>query len=227
MPKKISISAWAEEDRPREKFLHWGKSTMTDSELLSIIIGSGNKEMNALQIAQSILSKYSLSDFIKLRSNDLTHFQVIGPAKAVNILAAVEIGKRVSQSKKSLAIQLSNPEDSYDHIRSKLEDLPHEEFWVMYLNQANRLISMERISIGGLTETTVDVRIVFQKAILHNAVSITLAHNHPSGTLRPSDQDLNLTKKIKHGATFFNIRLNDHLIITSNGFYSMHLRGDL
>lgn len=216
----LAISSWAEEDKPREKFMKWGKSSVTNTDLLSIIIGSGNAQLNAMQIAKQILEKYNLHQLATISVHDLTNFTGIGPAKATNIMAAIEFGKRIALEVPKDSVKITASRDAYNVFRTSLQDLPHEEFWVMLLNRGNKVISVDRISIGGISATVADPRLIISKAINQKASSIILAHNHPSGTLKPSQSDIELTSKLKKAAAFFDMQIFDHLIICSNDYYS-------
>lgn len=218
----ITISQWAEEDRPREKLQLMGKQNLTDSEILAILLGSGTKDMNVMNLAHSILVSlgHDLSRFKNLKLKDLLKFKGVGPAKASYIFAAIEFGNRIQLAETPAVKKISTSSDAYHCLRSNLEDLEREEFWVLLLNKANRVLAKKRISIGGVSATVVDPRIVFSCAVDCLASSIILAHNHPSGNLRPSKADLDITRKIKDGAVFFDITILDHLIITESDFFS-------
>lgn len=219
---KTSITSWAEEDRPREKLINWGKSTMSNAELLGIIIGSGNREDTAIDLAKKILARHNndLGRVAKLKSKDLMKFKGIGLAKAINIIATFELGKRMSRTEIQIPKQIKSSETGYQYLRPVLEDLDHEEFWVILLSKSNRIISKERISIGGVSATIVDSKIVFSKALDKLASGIILAHNHPSGNLSPSSQDVELTRKLCAAAKLLDMRILDHIILTNNTYYS-------
>lgn len=215
--KSIPINQWAEEDRPREKMLTQGKKTLTDSELIAILLRTGVKGFSAIDMAQQILkeNRNSLTELARLEVNDLTSkYKGLGMAKAVTILAALELGNRMlkenSNNKEDL---IKNSKDLFLYIAPFIIDLPTEEFWTIYLNQRGKVVWRQRIGVGGLTQTTVDVRVVFKGALEHNAVALVVAHNHPSGNLEPSQADKNLTKRIAEAGEILNIKLMDHVIV--------------
>jgi len=220
--KSFSIKAWAEEDRPREKLLLKSKAALSDAELVAILIGSGSREQTAVQLAQKILQSVNndLQVLATLNVSDLKKFKGIGEAKAVSIVAALEIGNR------KLA-QTSNKKEIFTDskavarlIQPLLADLPHEEFWVILLNRSNRLILKQRVSIGGVAGTVADIKIILKLALDHLASSIIVCHNHPSGNLKPSEADVRLTKKLKEAASLMDVLVADHLIVSHQGYYS-------
>lgn len=216
------IKSWAEEDRPREKLILKGKAALSDSELLAILIGSGNKKMTAVDIAKKILtaSDNNLIEIGKLSVKELTRFPGIGEAKAIAIVAALELGSR---RRKSEAVQknvIKNSRDAFDYISPQMDGLRHEEFYVLLLNQSNRPVSLQPVSSGGITGTVVDVRIVFRMALEAHATAMILCHNHPSGNLSPSDADSALTRKLKEAGQLFDIPVTDHIIIHENKYFS-------
>jgi DNA repair protein RadC len=227
--QKMAITAWAEADRPREKFLQNGKQNLSNAELLGILLGSGSREQTAVGLAQSILqsANNNLNELGKRSLSDFMKFKGIGEAKAITIAAALELGRRRQLTDVIERPKITCSRDSYNAIAPILEDLQHEEFWILLLNQANRVISRKQISIGGKTGTVVDARIVFQKALEGEAANIILAHNHPSGNLVPSPQDIKLTQKLRNAGTFLDIRVFDHLIIGDKGYYSFADEGKL
>ena len=220
--ESLTIKAWAEEDRPREKLLLKGKHALSEAELLAIIIGSGSRNETAIQLCQKILNRVSnnLNELGKLSVADLMQFKGIGEAKAISIVAALEIGRRrqLTEAKKKSQIKDSN--DIYQLLSPHIADLAHEEFWVIYLNRSNKVIISERISAGGVAGTVADSKIIFKRAIELLASSIIVSHNHPSGNLKPSQADIDLTKNLKNTGKMLEINLLDHLIITDNGYYS-------
>lgn len=225
----LPIKSWAEEDRPREKLLLKGRSSLSDAELIAILMGSGNRELSAVGLAQLILKSEddNLHELGKCTVADLTKFKGVGEAKAIAIIAALELGRRRQLSDIREKPQLRNSRDAYDQMSPLLVDLPHEEFWILLLNRANRVIGRERISSGGVSGTVVDAKMVFQKALERMACSVMLFHNHPSGGLRPSDSDISLTKKLKAGGKVLDIEVLDHLIISERGYYSFADEGRL
>jgi DNA repair protein RadC len=220
--QKYSIKQWAKDDRPREKLLLNGAATLSDSELLAILIHNGSKEKTAVDLAKDILklSKDNLSELGKLSVKELTKVKGIGEAKAVTISAALELGRRrqTTGSLQKKIITASN--DIADYLMAKLKDYRHEVFAVIYLNRANKINHFEIVSEGGITGTVADPRIILKKALEEDAVSIILCHNHPSGSLKPSRADEDLTHKIKEAAKYFDIRVLDHMIVSDAGYFS-------
>lgn len=227
--KHLTIKSWAEDDRPREKLISKGRQALSDSELLAILLASGSREETAVQLAQRILqeNKNSINELAKLQLNDLKKFKGVGEAKAVTIAAALEIGRRRTDESLEEKIKISSSKHAYSILKSKLSDLPHEEFWVLYMNRSNSLIKKECISKGGISGTVVDIRLILKPAIECLASSIILAHNHPSGNLKASQEDINLTKKTKEAAKFMDISLQDHLIIGDQAYLSFADEGML
>ncbi|MFN5417630.1 MAG: RadC family protein [Flavobacteriia bacterium] len=217
-----TIKCWAEDDRPREKLILKGRTNLSDSELIAILIQNGTKEKSALDLAKDLLanSQNSLLEFSQKSVNELCKIKGIGPAKAVTIIAALELGRRRKEAELNKKVKIVKSEIAYELIRFYLEDLKHEEFYVMYLNKANILLHTKRISIGGVTGTVVDNRILFKEAIECLATGIILVHNHPSGQLRPSEQDIKLTKKIQQIGELMEIVVMDHIIVTPEYYYS-------
>ncbi len=224
-----SIKTWAEDDRPREKLILKGKTTLSDSELIAIIIGSGTRELSAVDLAKQILHSvnYNLNNLGRLNVKELCKFKGIGPAKAISIITALELGKRRKETDTPLSKKIMASQDAYNIFYPLIADLHHEEFWVLFLSNANRVLHREQLSKGGITETTVDLRRLYKSALENNATGIILAHNHPSGTLKPSSIDFRLTKTIKEGGFILNVKLLDHLIVTEKGFYSFADEGTL
>ncbi len=220
MHNTVAITAWEEEERPREKLAMWGKNLLSLTDLLAIIIGSGNKQFNAVDLARSILNQYPASKLPYLKVNDLCAFPGIGKAKAVSIIAALELGKRCSREENELPKKIVSSKDVYDLLKDKFANLEHEEFWMVCLNTGGRVISIEMVSKGGINRTIVDPVIVMRKAIEHMSNSIILAHNHPSGNLAVSSADRRLTTNIFEICQLLNIGLLDHVIFTDNGFTS-------
>lgn len=221
--ENISIKSWAEEDRPREKLITKGRQSLTDAELIAILIGSGNKKETAVELSKRILKESgnnNLNELAKLTVNDLIKFKGIGEAKAISIVAALELGRRRkdSENKKREKIVLSN--DAYKFIKPVFLDLPHEEFWTLLLNRSNHLIKKELISRGGVAGTVVDAKIIFKSAVENLANAIILCHNHPSGNIKPSDADIKLTKNLKEAGKLLEIQVLDHLIVTDTDYFS-------
>lgn len=227
--KHINIKALAEDDRPREKLMMLGRQHLSDAELLAIILGSGNTKETAVQLAQRMLheNQNSITNLAKLSLNDLRKFKGVGSVKAVTVAAAFELGRRHKESFTTELPKITSSKDAFDHLFPKLSDLPHEEFWMLLLNRANKVIKTESISKGGISGTVVDVRLVCKSAIENNCSGVILSHNHPSGNLRPSQQDIDITKKIKEGLKMFDINLFDHLILGNNTYFSFADEGIL
>jgi DNA repair protein RadC len=217
-----SIKNWSLDDRPREKLIGKGKNVLSDAELIAILIGSGNREDSAVDLGRKILKAYE-NDLFKLGSasiSDLKKHKGIGEAKAVTIAAALELGRRRKESERKEVITISSSQSAFDVFRPYFQDLQHEEFWVLHMNRANRVMVCENISKGGVAGTVVDPKIVFKRALELQSSSIILAHNHPSGNLRPSPQDLDLTKKIVDGGKILDITVFDHLILSDYQYFS-------
>jgi DNA repair protein RadC len=218
----MPIPQWAEDDRPREKFLLKGKTALSDSELLAILIGSGSRNESAVQLCQRILAftDNNLNQLGKLSVKQLMQFKGIGEAKALSIAAALELGKR---RKNEDIIELPKIDCSkaiFKLMQPLIGDLPHEEFWVLFLNNSNKVICKSQISKGGITGTIVDTRLVFKFAFEYHATAIILIHNHPSGKLEASEADKLITKKIVEAGKYLDILVLDHLIITENNYFS-------
>lgn len=222
MTEKLSINHWAEEDRPREKMMMHGVATLSDAELLAILIGSGNTEDSAVELMRKVLNDYhnNLNELGKTTVEELCHYKGIGPAKAITILAASELGKRRKEEEVKERKAILSSRDVYRYFHPLMCDLPTEEFWVLLLNQACKVIDRVRISAGGLASTAVDVRCILREALLKRAVAMALCHNHPSDSLRPSKEDDTLTEQVNKAARVMNIRLIDHVILTDGNFYS-------
>ncbi len=219
---KLNINQWAEEDRPREKMMQKGAEALSDAELLAILIGSGNTEESAVSLMQRILasSGNDLNQLGKWEIRDFSRFKGFGPAKSLTIMAALELGKRRNLQERPERATIRCSKDIYDLFHPLLCDLSQEEFWVLLMNQAARVINKVRISRGGIDQTTADVRSILREALLQRATQIALIHNHPSGNPHPSTDDLRLTQLVQKGAQTMNIRLTDHVIITDGKYYS-------
>jgi DNA repair protein RadC len=218
----VSIKFLAEDDRPREKFLLKGKNSLSDAELLAIIMGSGNREDSAVELGRKILDSVGNNwhNLSLLQISDLIKFKGIGEAKAISIATALEIGRRRAAQEVPEKIQINSSADLFKVLQPFLGDLQTEEFWVVFLNQSNRILGKSRLSSGGINQSVVDVRILFKSAIENFATGIVIAHNHPSGNLKASQEDLKITKQISDGGKILNIQLLDHLIITQNSYLS-------
>lgn len=219
---KYSIKHWAKDDRPREKLLSKGAENLSDSELLAILIQNGSKEKSALDLAKDILKlgKDNLSDLGKITVQELMKIKGIGVAKAITIAAALEIGRRRQSFVLSGKTVVSTSTDIAHLLQSKLKDKRREVFAVVFLNRANKVNHFEIISEGGITGTVADPRIILKRALEEDAVSIVLCHNHPSGSLKPSRADEELTQKIKEASRYFDIKVLDHIIVSDEGYFS-------
>lgn len=223
------ILSWAEEDRPREKLMLKGRAALSDAELIAILIGSGTRELSAVDLSKLILKSVgnNLNELAKLSINDLMKFKGIGDAKAISIAAALELGRRRKESDVLKKAKVTSSSDAYYAIRPYLMDLSHEQFWVLLLNRANEVIRPFQVSIGGVAGTVADPKIIFKSAIEYLASAIILVHNHPSGNLTPSQADKDLTKKVKEAGRLLDIPILDHLIFGDNGYYSFADQGIL
>lgn len=222
MAEKLSINQWAEEDRPRERMMQYGASTLSNAELLAILIGSGSSGESAVELMRKILGAYqnSLSSLGKACIEELCRFKGIGTAKAVTILAAAELGKRRMEEEPLERKSVRCSKDIYMLFYSLMCDLPVEECWILLLNQSSKVIDRLKVSIGGLASTQVDIRCILREALLKRAVSVILCHNHPSGNVSPSRDDDRLTEALRRAGEVMNIRLLDHIIITDGTYYS-------
>jgi DNA repair protein RadC len=218
----LGIKQLAEDDRPREKMQNHGASALSLAELMAILIGSGNKNSSALQLGQQILSlaNYSLLDLSRMSLKELTSIKGIGSAKAIVLNAALELGRRRREEEAKKTVKITNSHDAFQYFEPFMEDYRHEEFWILLLNRNNIVLGKKRISIGGVAGTVVDPKIIFKIALENLASGIILCHNHPSGNLNPSVQDIDITKKIKDGGKLLDISVNDHIIIGQKSFFS-------
>ncbi|MFT4664056.1 MAG: DNA repair protein RadC [Polaribacter sp.] len=225
----MGIKSWAEEDRPREKLLLKGKAILSDAELLAILIGSGSREQTALGLCQSILKSVEndLQLLGKRNIQELTSFKGIGEAKAISIVAALELGRRRQTTDIKTRPVIRSSKDVYNVIAPSIIDLPHEEFWIIMLNRANQVIGKKNISQGGVSGTVVDGKIIFKTAVQALACSIILCHNHPSGNLTPSQADIDITRKLRKAGEAIDISVIDHLIVSEQGYYSFGDEGVL
>ncbi|MEQ8627535.1 DNA repair protein RadC [Ekhidna sp.] len=219
---RLTIKRWAEEDRPREKLLLKGKSSLSEAELIAILIGSGNTEQTAVELSQHILSQceHNLANLARLSVKDLQKFKGIGEAKAISIVAALELGRRRKESEPSKKVKITSSHDAFQLLHGDMMDLNHEEFWLLLLKRNNEVIKKEMLSRGGVSGTVVDAKIIFKRALEETASGLILAHNHPSGNLKPSQEDINLTKRLKEAGRSLDISVLDHLIITDHSFFS-------
>ncbi|EAQ48121.1 MULTISPECIES: RadC family protein [Leeuwenhoekiella] len=220
--ENFSIKKWSLDDRPREKLLHKGKDALSDAELVAILIGSGSRNESAVALSKRILASvdHNLNALGKLSVGQLMKFKGIGEAKAVSIAAATELGRRRQSDKAEEPTKITGSNAVFRLLQPILGELPHEEFWILYLNNSNKVLHKHQLSKGGMTGTLVDVRLVLKLALERGAVSLILAHNHPSGGLRPSQADKDITTKLKVAAASLDIKVLDHLIITENSYFS-------
>ena len=225
----MSIKSLAEDDRPREKFLLKGKASVSDSELLAIIMGSGNREESAVELARRILKSVENNwhRLSQLSIKDLMKFKGVGEAKAISIATALEIGNRKSQQEVLERQQISSSKDIFEILQPHLSDLPTEEFWAVFLNHQNKILYKTCLFRGGIASSVADVRVIFKTALEHFSTRIVIAHNHPAGSLKPSQQDIATTNKIKDAGKLLEIELLDHIIIAQNKFYSFKEEGIL
>jgi DNA repair protein RadC len=227
MEQNFSIKHWSEDDKPREKLMLKGKSVLSDAELIAILIGSGSRNESAVSLSKRILQSVNnnLNALGKLSLKQFMEFKGIGEAKAVTIAAALELGKRRREQGLPDFFKITSSKAVFEIMQPLIGDLLHEEFWVLYLNNANKVIYKAQLSKGGITGTVVDVRLIFKLALEHNATSIILSHNHPSGKLVASDADKEITKKLKFAGEQLDIKVLDHIIITEKGYLSFQDEG--
>ncbi|NQU88676.1 MAG: DNA repair protein RadC [Mariniphaga sp.] len=220
--KKLNITDWAVEDRPREKLMANGPRSLSDAELIAILIGSGNQKETAVELSRRILSSVNndLNELGLKGLSYLTQFKGIGEAKAINIIAALELGKRRKETTSNNRNKITCSKDVADIFGPLLEDLPHEEFWILLMNRGNKVIDKHMVSQGGISGTVIDTRLIMKTAIEKLASSIILCHNHPSGTLEASDADMKITSKLKEAGEIMDIPILDHIIIGLNKYYS-------
>ncbi len=225
----MSIKSLAEDDRPREKFLLKGKSAVSDSELLAIIMGSGNREESAVELARKILNSVENNwhRLSQLSIKDLMKFKGVGEAKAISIATALEIGNRKSQQEVLEREQITDSKDVFEILQPHLSDLSTEEFWTIFLNHQNKIIYKTCLFRGGIAGSVADIRVIFKMALEHFSTRIIVAHNHPAGSLRPSPEDINITNRIKDAGRLLEIELLDHIIVAQNKFYSFKEEGIL
>lgn len=215
------ITDWSEDDKPREKLMLKGKEVLSDAELIAILIGSGSRNESAVSLSKRILSSAgNLNALGKLSISSLMQFKGVGEAKAISIVAALELGRRQRSEDALIFKKISSSKAVFEIMRPIIGELPHEEFWVLFLNNSNSVISKSQLSKGGITGTVVDVRLVFKLAMENGATGLILCHNHPSGNLNPSDADKQITKKIKLAGESLDVKVLDHLIITESKYYS-------
>ena len=227
MEQTFTIKNWSEDDKPREKLMLKGSVSLSDAELVAILIGSGSRDESALSLSKRILASVDnkLNTLDKLSIKQLMKFKGIGEAKAISIAAALVLGKRRKSEEKSIPKVISSSRDVFEIMQPIIGELPHEEFWVVYLNNSNKVIYKSQLSKGGMTGTVVDVRLIFKMALEQGAVSIILTHNHPSGKLQASEADKQITTKLKIAGDQLDIKVLDHIIITDLGYFSFQDEG--
>ncbi len=227
--KPLPITSWSLDDRPREKLLEKGNKALSDAELIAILIGSGSRNESAVDLAKRILASTNanLNQLARLSLNDLQEFKGIGEAKAVSIVAALELGRRRRLETALEKPKITSSKNAFELMQPYIGDLNHEEFWVIYLNNSNKVLARQQLSKGGFTGTLVDTRLVLKKALEVSATGLILCHNHPSGKLTPSQSDKNLTKKIIEAGSVMDIKVLDHLIVTEKSYFSFADEGIL
>ncbi|NQZ42954.1 MAG: DNA repair protein RadC [Flavobacteriaceae bacterium] len=225
----LAIKDWAIDDKPREKLLEKGSSVLSDAEIIAILIRSGNRYESAVELSKRILSSvdHDLDKLGRLSVDRLLHFKGIGEAKAITITAALELGRRKRLVGAFRSLRIHKSSDVFELMYPVIGDLPHEEFWVLYLNNSNKLLAKDLISKGGITGTLVDVRLVLKRSLELGAIGLILIHNHPSGALRPSNQDKQVTKKMKNAANTIDIKILDHVILAEKNYFSFADEGIL
>lgn len=225
----VPFKSWAEDDRPREKLLKKGKSTLSDAELLAILLNTGSRNETVVDLAKRLLAgtNNDLIALSRMTVKELTSLKGIGEAKAVTIAAALELGKRRRESEARQKTVIGSSKDAYEILAASITDIPHEEFWILLLNRQNHLIKKHFVSSGGMSGTVADQRLIFKKALEESSSSIILAHNHPSGSCKPSRDDISLTKKLKEAGKIMDIPILDHIIVTDTGYYSFADEGVL
>lgn len=222
LEKPLTIKNWSPEDRPREKMILKGKASLSDAELIAILLGTGTSTLSAVDLAKKIMQgvDYNLHELARLTVKDLVKIKGIGEAKAITIVAALELGRRRKELESDAKPKITGSKDAYEILKAELLDMPHEEFWILLLNRANRVIAKKQVSQGGVAGTVADPKIIFKMALESLASGIILAHNHPSGNLTASEADINLTKKLKEGGKLLEIQVLDHLILAGQKYFS-------
>ena len=221
-PASFSIKNWSQDDQPREKLLYKGKAALSDAELVAILIGSGNRQESAVDLCKRILANTNnnLSALGKLSIKQFMEYKGIGEAKAISIIAALELGRRRRGEEALEKNKITSSSSVFELMQPVIGELQHEEFWIIYVNNSNKVIQKNQLSKGGITGTLVDVRLVLKNALEVGATGLILAHNHPSGTLKPSEADKQITQKLKAAAQSLDIKVLDHLIITEKAYFS-------
>ena len=222
MNQHMTIKNWADTDKPREKMISQGKTALSNAELLAILLGSGSADESAVELSRRILASVnnSLTTLGKQSLQQLQAFKGIGQAKAITILAATEMGRRRAAETPELQPKIEVAHNVFTLMQPLIGELPHEEFWVLYLNSTNRVIHKARLFSGGITQTTVDVRLLFKTALEQGAIALILVHNHPSGNTTPSKEDIELTQRVKTAGDMLDIKLLDHVIVTEKEYLS-------
>ncbi|MBX2982766.1 MAG: DNA repair protein RadC [Flavobacteriales bacterium] len=226
---RLSIPEWDKNDRPRERMMAQGAKAMSDAELVAVLIRSGSAEHSALELAKHLLKEVDndLNKLASLSPADLMKRKGVGEAKALSIVAALELGMRRRSSEQRERPRIHTSEQAHEELRAKLADLPHEEFWLLLLDRGLRLIETRRVSVGGLHGTVADPKVIFRSALEKGASCMVVGHNHPSGQLRPSEEDVRLTRKLVEGGRMLDILVQDHIIITAAGYYSFADNGQM
>ncbi len=229
MTKRLTITEWADDDRPREKLMKKGATALSDAELLAILIGSGNTEETAVELCRRILNDNhnNLNELARLSISDLERYKGIGEAKAITLISALEIGKRRRSQEVLERQKITESRDLFELFGSIMEDLNHEEFWIVFLNGANKVMETTNLTKGGMRQTVVDVPILLRLALEKSAHAVAVAHNHPSGESNPSREDLSITQKIKNGCEAIGVRFLDHIIIAGRSYYSFADEGKM
>jgi DNA repair protein RadC len=220
--KKLNIKQWADEDRPREKLMNKGTQSLSDAELIAILLGSGSRDLTAVELAKHMLNNAgnNLGQLGKKTVRELMHFKGIGEAKAITLIAAMELGRRRKVEDLTQRKKITASRDVFEIFQPMLCDIPYEEFWVVFLNKSNKVIDKIKISQGGISATVIDVRLILKYAIERLASSIVLCHNHPSGNLQPSEADKKITRQLKDASKLMDISVLDHIIVTETNYYS-------
>lgn len=227
--KKLSIKNWAEDDRPREKMMKHGINSLSNAELVAILFRTGTRNESAIEISRKLLdlANNSLNNLAKFNLKDICTIKGIGKAKAISLLTAVELGKRRKSEKVIERKKIKSSKDVFEIFNALIGDLPYEEFWILLLSRSNSIIDRQKISQGGISGTVTDVRIILKLALDKMASSVILCHNHPSGNMNPSEQDVSITQKLKDAGKLMDINVTDHIIITDSNYYSFADSGTL
>ncbi len=227
--KKLSIKDWAEDDRPREKMIKHGINSLSNAELIAILFGTGTHNVSAVELSRKLLdlAHNNLNELAKFNLNEICKIKGVGEAKAISLLTALELGKRRKSEEIIDRKKIKSSKDVFEIFNAIIGDLPYEEFWVLFLNRSNSIIECQKISQGGISGTVTDVRIILKLALEKMASSIILCHNHPSGNIKPSEQDISITQKLKDAGKLMDINITDHLIVTDCNYFSFTDEGIL